>query len=33
MLDVEVCFERYCKEHDLEIALSCEMQELSLIHI
>ncbi len=27
MLDVEVCFERYCKEHDLEIALSWEMQE------
>lgn len=27
MLDIEVYFERYCKEHDLEIALSWEMPE------
>ena len=27
MLDIEVYFERYCKEHNLEIALSWEMPE------
>ena len=27
MLDIEVYFERYCKEHNLEIALSREMPE------
>ena len=27
MLDIEVCFERYCREHDLEITLSWEMPE------